>query len=110
MYEYLHDVTNQTVYQVPTHPEISEKRDRRGKRTGWTVTMQILITRADNKLNGNQWEHPTSSYPLQHFSAHHEKEQVVSSFLIRHMPAGKRITHEEYVELHAAYQRIAESR
>lgn len=107
MYKYLHDAKNRIVYQVPAEPDVNEQKDRRGRRTGWSVNMRVLITRADNKLNGNQWQHATSSYPRQAFDAHYEKSQVISYFLMHHTPDGDPISQEEYVELQAQYDRFA---
>jgi len=65
MYKYLHDAKNRVVYQIPSKPRVIEQKDRGGKRTGWSINMEIRITRADNKLNKNQWLHPISSNLIQ---------------------------------------------
>ena len=107
MYKYIHDVGNRVVYQMPSEPTVREKMDGHGKRIGWSAEMEIVITRADNKLNGNQWQHATSSYPNQHLDAHYTKEHVISYFLMHHAPHGEAISQEQYAGLQAQYEAIA---
>lgn len=107
MYKYIHDAAARTVYQIPSEPTIIEEKNKRGKRVSWSANMKILITRADNKLNGNRWKHATSSYPTQSFHAHYTKENVVSYFLMHHAPNGEFISPEQYAELQSQYEAIA---
>lgn len=96
-----------TVYQLPSEPDVTEQKDKKGRRTGWSIRMQITITRKDNRLIGNQWEHPTTSYPKQQFDAHYTRESAASYFLMHHKPDGEEISEERYLELRATYQSAA---
>lgn len=109
MYKYIHDSKDRIVYQIPNEPMVIEMTDRRGNRVGWSAKMEILITRADNKLNGHRWQHATSSYPSQPFDAHYTREDVISYFLMHHAPNGESISREQYEGLQAQYEAIARS-
>lgn len=107
MYKYIHDAQNRVVYKIPNEPTVIDQNDKHGKRTGWSVNMEILITRADNRLNSHRWQHPISAYPSQSFDAHHTKEEVISHFLMSHEPDGDDISLEQYTALQAQYEAIA---
>lgn len=110
MYSYKHDIGNRIVYQFPSEPVVTQQTDRHGKTSGWLVSMQVVITRADNILNGNQWQEATSSYPSQPFDAHYRKDEVIAYFFMRHTPEGEVVTAGEYAELQASYEAIARTR
>ena len=107
MYTYVHDLDGLSVYQLST-ARVTDETDKRGRVTGWTVSMEVLISRADNSLTRGQWLHPTSSYPSQHFPAtQHTREHTVPYFMRHHTPAGIEITAEEYRTLQTAYDAAA---
>jgi hypothetical protein len=110
MHKYIHDAMARVVYEIPHEPTVIDQKDNRGRRVSWSVSMEIRITRADNKLNGNRWEHATSAYPTQSFDAHYTKEEVISYFLMHHEPTGESISREQYMELQAQYEAIARER
>lgn len=110
MYRYVHDEERRIVYKFRAEPDVSEKTDRRGRRTDWYVRLEIEITRADNKLLRNQWQHRTSDYPDQYLGAQYTREQAVSYFMSRHTPKGAEIDESEYDRLQAEYEAEARSR
>jgi hypothetical protein len=110
VYEYHHDLAAQTVYKFPSQPSVTETKDGRGRRTGWYGSMEILITRAENKLHGNQWEHATSDYPTQHFKPDYTRESAMAYFLGNHAPGGESISEGEYVSLRDKYDAMARAR
>ena len=107
IYNYIHDKSNRTVYKFPISPNITEQKDRRGNRTEWIADMAMCITRADNKLNQNQWLHATSDYPRQHLDPKYTKDRVIYYFLRRHIPPGETISETEYVAIHQEYEDLA---
>lgn len=107
MYKYRHSKDNKTVYRYPIELTITEETGKHGKRIGWAVCMQIDITRADNVINITQWKYPTSDYPIQHFSAHYERSQIISYFFKNHEPSGDDITQSEYDQLKDKYEDVA---
>lgn len=110
MYEYRHDIAARTVYKFPSQPNVTKTKDKRGRHAGWHVSMEIQITRAENKLRGNQWEHATSAYPSQHFTERDTREAAVSYFRMNHAPEGDAITADEYDFLKRQYDAIARAR
>lgn len=109
MYRYLHDSSARTVYKFPANPSVTEQR-KSGARAGWQVTMECIITRADNWLENGRWKHATSSYPVHHLDAHYTQEQALSYFRMHHEPKGVEIDRDEYERLHAEYQHEAKTR
>lgn len=109
-YKYIHDAGNGVVYRLPTDLTVSEQRDRKGKRIGWSVRMEIEITRADNRLINNQWEHPIASIPEQHFDDRYSQEQVISYFHMHHDPHGDEISEDTYSALKQEYEAKARCR
>lgn len=110
VYKFVHDAASRIVYRYPAAPDVQEKTDKRGRRTDWYVTMDVLITRADNKLIGNRWQHATSDYPRQYLGAQYTREQAVTYFMMHHAPRGDEISETEYEKLHAEYEAEALSR
>jgi hypothetical protein len=105
MFKFVHDEANKIVYRYPTEPAVEETTGRGSrKRIGWSVHMEMSITRADNRLHGNQWEKPTSVLIRQSFDANHTRDQVISYFHMHHAPDGIEISEEAYVSLQAAYE------
>lgn len=104
MYKYVHDAESRIVYQYSAQPAVQERTDKRGKRTDWFVTMDVLITRADNKLRNNQWQYATSGNPRQYMGAQYTREQVTSFFMIRHVPPGLEISRADYEIIRAQYE------
>lgn len=109
MYKYLHDSSARTVYKFPAEPWVTE-RSQSGKRAGWHVTMECIITRADNWLANGRWAHGTSSNPVHHLDAHYTREQALSYFRMHHEPKGVEIDRDEYERLHGEYEREAKTR
>lgn len=107
MYKYIHDAAARVVYRFPSEPDVSEEKDWRGKRVAWHARMEILITRADNTLTGNTWQHATSDCPTQSFDPGYTKDRVVSYFLMRHEPNGETISEEQYEALQSQYESAA---
>jgi hypothetical protein len=113
MFKFVHDAQSRTVYRYPAGPNIRETVGGRGrvkKRTGWDVDMWIDITRADNRLVLNQWEHKIGEVPTQSFDSRYDREQAISYFLMHHAPRGAEITESEYERLQAEYEAEARSR
>ena len=107
MYTYRHDQVNKSIYKFAA-PNVQEDGSKRGQIEGWKISMEILITRADNKLRQNQWEHATSAYPSQYFPAtQHTKDRSIAFFLRNHAPRGIDIDEVEYNSLHGEYHSIA---
>lgn len=100
---YIHDTENRILYRFPASPEIEEQTDRRGQRTGWAVRMEIVMTRAQNRLVDGRLEHASSEYPEQHFLRHYERAQALSFFNGRHTPKGNEISQSEYERLLSEY-------
>ena len=106
MYKYIVDAEARIVFQIPSEPMVIEQKDRRGKTRGWSVNVDIIIIRADNTLNGNRWQHGTSSYWNQSFDARYTQDNFVSYFLMRPAPNGESIPRKQYLELQSQYEVI----
>lgn len=109
MYNYLHDDTARTVYRLPRDPQVTEQT-KRGKRTGWCITMDYLITRADNWLENGSWKFATSGNPRQQLDAHYTRDIAIFYFRLHHEPKGELISREEYECLHTEYEEEARLR
>jgi hypothetical protein len=109
MYKYLHDKTARTVYRFPSEPKVNEQM-KRGKRIGWNITMEYLITRADNWLEDGSWKFATSANPSKPFDAHYTRDIAVSYFRRHYEPRGEAITIDEYERLHTEYEEEARLR
>lgn len=102
--KYIHDAENEAVYCFPICPEFLEQFDKKRKRTGGSVRMKIDITRADNRLIGNQWAHPVASFPKQSFDERYSPKQVISYFHMHHDPHGDEISEDAYIVLKQKYE------
>lgn len=109
MYRYIHDNAARTIYRFPSEPQVVEQKNR-GKRVGWRITMDYIITRADNWLEGGSWQFPTSAHSIQHLDAHYTRDLALSYFGLHHEPKGEAISIKEYERLHAEYTAEASSR
>lgn len=107
MFKYIHDQENKTVYKVPNNPTVHEVRDKKGKLTSWSIHMEVDITRADNVLRANQWKHPTSSYPRQHFDNRYDRDEAIHYFKLNNEPDGTEISEADYTVLQRAYEATA---
>lgn len=107
MFEYIHDEEARAVYRLST-PAVVEIRQS-GKRWGWRLTTEILISRVDNCQRNGTWEHKTSDNPSQDFPIlqYSDQEVMLNYFLIRHTPKGAKISEIEYLELAAKYNAVA---
>jgi hypothetical protein len=110
MNQYRHNAVGQTVYKFPKEPNVTERKNGHGHRTGWLCTLDVTITRADNKLTGSQWEHATSAHLPQDLDPRYTREQAVSFFMMRHAPKGETLSEAEYLELHDRYEALALAR
>ena len=89
-----------------TSPVIREQTERRtGRRTGWHVSAEIEITRADNVLlkPQNRWKYSTLDCPDQDFDAHYSRDGVARYFDLHHAPRFRKIGAEEYQRLRNEY-------
>lgn len=110
-YKYIHDAENRVVFRFPINPTVSEQKDNKGRRISWSVQMEIEITRADNRLVNNRWEHPIASFPQQHFEAQrYSQERVISYFHMHHDPRGEELSEDAYSSLKQEYETMARRR
>lgn len=109
MYRYIHDASKQTVYRLPISPSIIRRTDKRGCHIDWFISMNIEITRADNKLTRNQWQHRVLDPVSQSLRPEYSEEQAISYFKMHHTPDGEEISEEEYTQLQAQYEQAARS-
>jgi hypothetical protein len=107
-YRYFHDAEARTVYRLPTEPRVYPKTKGNGPKAeviGWTVSMEIEIVRADNKLDGNRWLYPTSDFRQETYAAvQHSREDAVYYFKRSNRPKNDEISREEYEKLAESYQ------
>lgn len=111
MYSFFHDPKARIVYRCRTEPEVTERRYR-GKISGWSVRLDIDVTRADNWLEApNQWHFPTRDPREQPFDyPRYSREQAVSFFRQRHSPSQWdtiEIDEPTYKVLAAEYEALA---
>lgn len=111
-FRYFHDSHNKRVYRMPSAPEVVERKDRRGKRTGWVVWAEIDVTRADNVMSSRtrQWTYPTTEVPRQEFSSADTRAFAVEYFFKHHTPQGEKIDEETYERLRQEYEAEALNR
>jgi len=88
MYKYFHDPSSKTVYRCRSDPQVTELKFR-GRLSGWQVSLDTDVTRADNWLaSSSQWHFPVLELRQQEFEfPRYSREQAVSWFLQRHSPA-----------------------
>jgi len=106
---YFHDTNGKTVFAM-SGPSVTEETDRRtGRRTGWHVSAEIEITRADNVLlkPHNRWRFSTLQCPDQHLDAHYERVDVERYFDLHHKPRFRQVDQDEYERLRAEYDKEA---
>lgn len=53
MSTYIHEATGEIPYHLPAEPTVIERKDKAGRRTGWSVTMTVEVIRPDNRLIAN---------------------------------------------------------
>lgn len=106
-YKYYHDANLKAVYRVPLDPQVHETMDKRKRQIiGWTVSMKIEISRADNVLSNGRWIYPTADYPSQSFENignRYNRERVVDYFHMHHDPKCEEISEDAYVALKKTY-------
>ncbi|WP_298624781.1 hypothetical protein [uncultured Zoogloea sp.] len=104
-YQYTHDADNRTVYKFPAEPTVTEQRWGPSKKlVGWSVSMELKITRADNRLENRRWKYAHTEYPREVFDApRYSRQEAISFFFQNCSPPGEMITEEEYVRLQAEY-------
>ena len=110
MYEYRHDSTNQTVFKFRSQPDVHEVKDGHGRRTAWSVSMAVEITRADNKLHHNQWQHPVRPVFSEQFDPRDSHEDAIGYFMVNNAPEGETISEEQYRARHDQYDALARAR
>jgi hypothetical protein len=104
-YKYYHNSETQTVYRVPTQPNVTEERDSKTRKLiGWTISMSIVLTRADNTLINNHWKYSCGEHPEQFFPARYNLDSAISYFYDRHTPRGDEIDQVKYQALTAEYE------
>jgi len=107
-FRYFRDEKSRTLYRTPEQPTMHPKTQGRGNKAniiGWTASMQIDNVRADNRLDGHRWLHPTFEirqmfYPL----LQHSQDDALHYFLLANLPDGEEISSEEYGRLAKQYQ------
>jgi len=104
-FKYFHDTEKQTVYRMLTQAIIIEQRDTRNKKnSGWSLRMQIELTRADNSLVNNHWKYPCGEFPQQYFDARYSKESALAYFYERYTPRCQEIDCATYRTLMIEYE------
>lgn len=84
MFKYFHDPAAEVVYRQPVCPKLI-KRSHNGKLTGWHLSLNIDITRADNWIESSgQWHYPVIDIQTQEFDKPYSQEDAISFFLMRH--------------------------
>ncbi len=110
MYTYVHDLSARTVYKFIA-PKIRDETDNRRRVTGWSFSLDIQVTRADNLLQAGTWLHPTGNNPTQSFDkSRYSREIALSYFRQLHEPKGVVIDENAYALLYAEYDGMARSK
>ena len=109
MATYIHDTSGPILYEIPDPPVISERRNSKGKRTDWVVSMKILITRPDNVLVAGRWKHPLFTTFQEHYDPRDSRDQVLSFFLTANLPTGTHISKDEFAALKHTYETHAKN-
>jgi len=110
MYEYRHDSAKQRVFKFPSQPDVHEVKDGRGRRPAWAISMAVEVTRADNKLNQNQWQHPVLPVFSEQFNPNDSREDAIGYFMVNNSPEGETISEEQYHALYDKYNALARAR
>ncbi|TSA40438.1 MAG: hypothetical protein D4R63_06090 [Methylococcaceae bacterium] len=105
-YRYFHNSETETVYRIPTQPNVDEQLDQKTKKIiRWLVRMEISLTRADNIFVSGHWKYPWNEYPQEKFEAiQYTKELAISYFYERYTPKGEEINQETYQSLTTKYK------
>jgi hypothetical protein len=110
-YKYFHDIDNKVVYRVPLDPTIREDRNRSGKTvTGWTVSVFVDITKAENRLINNIWEEAVRiqwEQSFENIGNRYNGEMVVEHFYNNHFPRCLEIDEAEYESVKQEYEKQA---
>jgi hypothetical protein len=103
-FKYVHDAVKEIVYRFPVEPKIQQRK--KGRILGaWVVSMDIDITRADNRLDGNRYQFATTDRPCQYFENNrYSRDRMISHFLTHHEPIGEKITEDIYMMLRQKYE------
>lgn len=104
MATYIHDASNEVLYEIPDLPFVNERRDAKGKRLDWVVNMNVLITRADNVLVGGRWKYPRFTTYQEHYDLRDSRDQATSFFLTANSPPGTPVTEAEFTVLKQEYE------
>lgn len=108
-YKYFHNLKNRTVCRVED-PSTHESKSSQGEHRGWYISTRVLITRADNVLEGSRWKYPTSGVPHDNFGKRYSKEDVIMYFMGRVCADyGSEISSDEYEKLKERYETEAKS-
>jgi hypothetical protein len=84
---------------MPTQANIVENLGH-----GWSIDMEIILTRADNVLVNNHWLYPCAEYPKQTFKARYTKDLALSYFYDQHTPKYEEIDKTLYQSLTVKYR------
>ena len=108
-YKYYHDAAAKTVYCLEYPPIVAEEKDRRGKRTGWIVQGEIIITRADNMIlpESHRWKHRVREHPQEHYDARDDRGTVVEFFETHYLPNHTEVDEQTYRTLRDQYEQTA---
>lgn len=107
---YFHDAAKQMVMSGPAHPEVREKKTRRGDPNGWQVTATFEITRADNYTlpNSNQMAFPLRQIYSQDFETRDTEDSAARHFVMNKYPNLPQVKEEEYLHYREVYRQRAE--
>jgi hypothetical protein len=111
MYCFFHAPEEKAIYRCLSAPEVTERREGR-KLTGWRISLNVEVTRADNwRSSPSQWHFKVIDIREQEFDyPRYTLEQAVSWFLLRNSPANWKtveVDAEAYAALEAEYRAIA---
>ena len=87
MHRYFHDAASKIVYRSRSEPQVLERKHR-GQLTGWLVSLETDVTRADNWLESpSQWHSPVMEPRRQEFDyPRYTRAQAIEWVLQRHSP------------------------
>lgn len=104
-FQYVHDVSKETVYRFPLRPQVMPQPQGKTKKKKiyHYVRMEISIARADNVLTGHRWKYPTSDYPSFTYDDRYDADEAERYFMLHYAPRGEAISREKYEILASQY-------
>lgn len=82
-----------------------KKKDSKGRRVEWFVSMQINITRPDNEVIGGKWKFDVRANPWERYDIKDSRDDVISFFLTTHKPSGDEIMLADFSRIRQDYLR-----